>query len=214
MSALRSRPAASSSGAAEGDADAGADDDLVAQHADLAPQGGEQPLAEHVELADVLDTLQEHGELVTAEPRDRVDGAHAADQSSGDDLEQLVPLGVAEPVVDALEAVQVEEQHRQRGAAAPGAVHGLLDPVEEEGPVGQRRSGRRAAPAGPSRSAMASRENASSPTVASASRAFRSASIDARARLTAGATSHIVRWPARTRAPISFGSGPSSRSST
>ena len=53
--------------------------------------------------------------------------------------------------------------------------------------------------------AMASREKASSPTVASASSALRSASTVARARLTAGATSHMVRLPARTRAPISFG---------
>ena len=51
--------------------------------------------------------------------------------------EQPVAGGVAEAVVDLLEAVQVQEQHRDRGGVAFGAEEGVVDPVLEQGPVGQ-----------------------------------------------------------------------------
>ena len=56
------------------------DDDLVAHDADLAAQRDEQPLAQDVQLADTVDALEQDGELVAAEPGDRVDGPDAGDQ--------------------------------------------------------------------------------------------------------------------------------------
>ena len=53
-----------------------------------------------------------HGELVAAEAGDHVAGAQHAAQALGDDLEQAVAGAVAERVVDDLEVVEVDEQHR------------------------------------------------------------------------------------------------------
>ena len=54
--------------------------------------------------------LEQHGELVAAQPRDRVAG-RAAQQPLGHLDQQLVAGGVAEAVVDRLEVVEVEEEH-------------------------------------------------------------------------------------------------------
>ena len=44
---------------------------------------------------------------------------------------------VAEPVVDRLEAVEVDEEQRDPGAAAPRHLQRVLDPVEQQAAVGQ-----------------------------------------------------------------------------
>ena len=56
-------------------------------------------------------------ELVAAEARDQVAGAQHAPHALGDDLEQVVAGAVAERVVDHLEVVEVDEQHRDLVAA-------------------------------------------------------------------------------------------------
>ena len=55
---------------------------------------------------------QQQGELVAAQPRQRVAAAHALAQAGGDLLQQGVAGGVAEGVVDVLEAVHVGVHHR------------------------------------------------------------------------------------------------------
>ena len=45
--------------------------------------------------------------------------------------------GVAEPVVDRLEAVEVDEEQRDPGAAPPRHLQRVLDPVEQQAAVGQ-----------------------------------------------------------------------------
>src|SRR5665811_2598820 len=67
----------------------------------------------------LLEPVEQHRELVTAEPRCRVDAAQVAVQALTDRLEQLVAHQVTEGVVDQLEAVQVEEHHREPGPVAP-----------------------------------------------------------------------------------------------
>ena len=57
------------------------------------------------------------GELVTAEPGNRIGLPDAAAQSLGDNFEELVADRVAERVVDALEMIEVETEHCQRLAA-------------------------------------------------------------------------------------------------
>ena len=53
-------------------------------------------------------------------------------------VEQLVAGEVPEAVVDQLEAVEVEEQHGEQVApAAAGPVERALQPLHEEGAVGQ-----------------------------------------------------------------------------
>ena len=67
--------------------------------------------------------LEQHGELVAAQARGQIVLAQRRPQPLGDGHEQRVAGGVAERVVDALEVVQVEEQHggrrRPRARAPP-----------------------------------------------------------------------------------------------
>ena len=95
------------------------------------------PLGDPGRAALVPDVLGEHGELVAAEARDRVSGAQRLLDPGGHGGEQLVAGGVAEAVVDELELVEVEEEHRDRGLAPAGDREGVLEPVEEEVAVGQ-----------------------------------------------------------------------------
>ena len=60
-----------------------------------------------------------------------------AAEPPGDGPEQVVAGGVAEAVVDRLEAVEVDEQDGDLDPSAGGRAERLLDPVEEEGPVRQ-----------------------------------------------------------------------------
>src|SRR5215216_770483 len=48
------------------------------------------------------------------------------------------PAAWPQAVVDLLEPVQVDEQHRHRRGLALGPLEGVVDPVLEQGPVGQR----------------------------------------------------------------------------
>ena len=55
----------------------------------------------------------EHAELVAAEAHDGVLRAHGVDERRGGVAQQLVAGVVAEAVVDGLEAVEVEREHRE-----------------------------------------------------------------------------------------------------
>ena len=89
-------------------------------------------------LGDLLDGLHagdvraEHGELVAAEPRHHVVGAHRAAQAVGDRDEQLVARRVAEAVVDDLEAVEVEEQDRHPAGRVRGTRQLSTEPLDEQ----------------------------------------------------------------------------------
>ena len=70
------------------------------------------------------DIGQNQGELVAAEARDDVAGPHAGLQARRDLLQQFVAHVMAEGVVNVLEAVEIEEQHRHQPLAAVGLLHG------------------------------------------------------------------------------------------
>ena len=89
----------------------------------------------HLALAG--EVLEQQGELVAAEPRDRVHRAQHRPQPLGQPGEQPVAGGVAERVVDLLEVVDVEEQHRDGRVRAPRAVERDAEAVEEQRAVGQ-----------------------------------------------------------------------------
>ena len=71
--------------------------------------------AEHCRIVEVLD---DHHELVAAEPREQVGLAQRVRQRRGDALQQLVADAMAERVVDVLEAVEVDEQHADAATVA------------------------------------------------------------------------------------------------
>jgi hypothetical protein len=61
----------------------------------------------------------EHGELVAAEPRNDVGPSRDAQNPFRRLLQQQIARGMPERVVDLLEMIQVEIEHRERAAAAP-----------------------------------------------------------------------------------------------
>ena len=91
---------------------------------------------EHGGILRPLGVRQDDGELVSAEARDGVDLAHAGPQPVGHGTQEHVADRVAEGVVDLLEAVEVEAQHRERVAAAEMGDR-LLDALAEHRPVRQ-----------------------------------------------------------------------------
>ena len=83
--------------------------------------------------------LDEHDELVAAEAPDRVALAQHAADPRRDAAQQLVADGMAEGVVDALEAVEVHEHRRRLGAAAAGVDEHLLGAVHDQRAVREPR---------------------------------------------------------------------------
>src|SRR5689334_21862557 len=79
----------------------------------------------------------QHEELLAAEARDQVDGAHAREQQRGERLQARVPREVPVAVVDRLEMVDVDHEERERRARALGARLVVLEALGELAPVGE-----------------------------------------------------------------------------
>ena len=99
-------------------------------------QRTEHPLGGALGLDGRRGVLEQHRELVAAQARGQVVLAQRGAQPLGDRHEQRVAGCVAERVVDALEVVQVEEQH---GGRVVVARERRLDAQREERAVGQAR---------------------------------------------------------------------------
>src|SRR5262249_56114928 len=78
---------------------------------------------------------EQDGELVPAVARQRVDLADAARQHLGEPPQRPRADQVAVVVVDELEAIDVEEQQRQRRAVALGAADLVVDRPEQVAPL-------------------------------------------------------------------------------
>ena len=91
----------------------------------------EQPVGHLLRGRDVR-VLEQHGELVAAQPGSGVTLPDRLADALGDALEQLVADGVAEAVVDVLEVVEVEEHHDERLGGTAAAAQRVRQPVGEE----------------------------------------------------------------------------------
>ncbi len=80
---------------------------------------------------------QQHGELVAAQPGDRVRLPGRGGQAAAELDQGGVARGMAEAVVDELQAVHVQQQHGDRRVAALDLGGRMPQPVHEEGAVGQ-----------------------------------------------------------------------------
>jgi len=89
----------------------------------------------------VLVLLGDDGEGVAAEPGHRVARPDGRPQASRHLHEQPVAGGVTQAVVDDLEAVEVQEEHRHRLGAPPQARQRELDVVHQQRPVGKAGQG-------------------------------------------------------------------------
>jgi hypothetical protein len=85
----------------------------------------------------VLDFGEQHDELVTALPADRIRGARTAQQAGRDGLEQLVAERVPERIVDVLEAIEVEVEDRDVSLVARGRADRVADAFLEEHAIRQ-----------------------------------------------------------------------------
>ena len=119
-----------------GDADAGPRVERAPAQAEGLGQRRQDALGGAHRLHLVVDVLEQHGELVAPQPADGVPRSQAAAQALADQDQELVADAVTEAVVDVLEVVEVDEEGGDRRVRA-SAGDGVLDPVLEEGPVGQ-----------------------------------------------------------------------------
>ena len=137
MSALRNSGSASiASIGRDRDADADVGDDLVAVDLIGLDDGIADALGQRGGVRGVLHLGHDDGELVAAQARDRVGLARAVAQPLAHQLQQLVADRMAERVIDALELVEVEAEHRQAFAAFD-ALELVLQRLAQQHAVGQ-----------------------------------------------------------------------------
>jgi hypothetical protein len=80
---------------------------------------------------------QHHGELIAAQPRHRIRRAQRIAQARGHFLQHHVTGVVSERVVDFLETVQIDQQHREALVVTMRAQDRLLQAIEKQRAVGK-----------------------------------------------------------------------------
>ena len=120
-------------------ADADAGEDLVPAHFQRRRQLLVNPLGNAGGVRFAADLIEQDGELVAAEARERVARSNAALEAPSDTDEELVAGLVSEAVVDGLEAIEIEVEHREgRGAERPlRALKEVLQAVDEQRSIRQ-----------------------------------------------------------------------------
>ena len=119
------------------DADAGGDQHLVAVEVERRGERLEHAAAELLRAVGLLETDLDDRELVAADAGDGIGLAHAGLQALGAALDQQVAGGMAQQVVDVLEAVEIDADHRRDVAAPADRRHRLLEALAEQLAVGQ-----------------------------------------------------------------------------
>ena len=85
----------------------------------------------------VGDVVEEGDEFIPTDTAHRVRVPQAPAQALGHRPQELVAHGMSPGVIDRLELVQIDEQQGQPRAVAARQRQGRVQPVEEQGPVGQ-----------------------------------------------------------------------------
>ena len=121
------------------DAEARLDDDLLLIQAERHLEQLDDPLGDLRRLLRPGGVLEQDRELVAAEPGGGVADTDARRQSLGDLEQHAVAGGVTEAVVDRLEVVEVEEDHRELEVLAPRPGQSVADALVEQRAVGELR---------------------------------------------------------------------------
>ncbi len=121
------------------DADAGTQDELLVADPERFCHGRQQAVGNGQQLVVAADFLAHDNEFVTAEAGGAVDRPQMTGQPLGGHPQQLVTGAVAGRVVDRLEAVQVDEDHRYRRAVPARPCEGLFQAVLQQPTVGEPR---------------------------------------------------------------------------
>ena len=123
---------------AGGDADARRGEDFMPSQQERQAQLLLNPVDHAERIADVADVVDQDREFIATEPGDGVAVTDAGLQPPADADQELVAGHVAEAVVDDLEPVEVEEEDGEpEPLRPPRPVHGAVEPVGEQGAVGQ-----------------------------------------------------------------------------
>jgi hypothetical protein len=130
---LQERPHGLAVGRKKRDADRGRDVHLLLVDDEGLGEGVAQAPGELGRIVDPAKRRLEDDELVGAEPGDAVGLAQAPGETAGHGAQQAVAEAVAEGLVDALEAVEIDDQDGQLLVLPPGAGELLLGPVLEGG---------------------------------------------------------------------------------
>ena len=115
------------------------DVELATRQRDRFVERGRDAFGELDRLVHVLDVLAHDDELVAAEARHGVGRANGRRQAARHLDQQLVADHMAEAVVDELEAVEVEEEHRDAALRALGVCERVREAVDEQQAVGEAR---------------------------------------------------------------------------
>ncbi len=121
----------------DGDAGAGAGQDRRALEADRLVYARHDALGDHVDVFGAAGALQDHDELVAAEPHAEIRRAAGIAHPLRGDHQHIVAGGMAERIVDLLEAVEVDLHHRHALVAPLRALDQRVEMVGEEGAVVQ-----------------------------------------------------------------------------
>ena len=107
-------------------------DVLMALNTDRLGQGVEHVLCNRACVLGRPKILQQDHELITAQPGDGITLTDPLGQPCGTNSQQVVADRMAERIVDVLEAIEIEKQHRQASAFAVGTMDRVLDPVTQQ----------------------------------------------------------------------------------
>ena len=123
------------------DADAAAEGDLPVPSVHRLGEQIEDALRRVRGRLAVADVVEQHGELVAAEASGHVRAARAGVESARELDEHLVAGRVAQRVIDRLEVVEVDEDHRRGALVAPSARDRLTNLLREHRAVGEAGDG-------------------------------------------------------------------------
>jgi hypothetical protein len=119
------------------DADAGRARELAALDRERLGEGCDKALGDFERILGPRQVGHHQRELVAADARDVLGRAGAALQAACDLDQEFVAGGVAELVVDLLEAIEIEQQHRELFARQGQPLQGGIERLVEGEAVGQ-----------------------------------------------------------------------------
>src|SRR5207237_9820537 len=83
------------------------------------------------------DALQQPGELVSVEPRDRIGGAAGRNDALGYVAQKTIAGVVTEGIVDVLEVIEVEEHHRNAALVTLRESQRVMHAIPEQISIGE-----------------------------------------------------------------------------
>ncbi len=106
------------------------DAEVAAIDRDPIAHRGEYPVGDLRGLRDAVDAIEKHRKLVSTEPGRGVGRAHERIDEGRHPLQHAIPGPMPEAVVDRLEVIDVQEQHRQRPMRAKSCRQASRAPMQ------------------------------------------------------------------------------------